>query len=118
MPRLASFAFREEGGDKDAGCFRAALRGRARPSAAARAVLLLTPDSSRNHQYRIGLDQSAARQGGDADRGARRKGLPEIGSHDLVDLGEMAEIGEIDRQFRSEERRVGKECRSRWSPYH
>ena len=21
-------------------------------------------------------------------------------------------------QFRSEERRVGKECRSRWSPYH
>ena len=23
-----------------------------------------------------------------------------------------------DRTFRSEERRVGKECRSRWSPYH
>ena len=23
-----------------------------------------------------------------------------------------------DFQFRSEERRVGKECRSRWSPYH
>ena len=22
------------------------------------------------------------------------------------------------KQFRSEERRVGKECRSRWSPYH
>ena len=22
------------------------------------------------------------------------------------------------RSFRSEERRVGKECRSRWSPYH
>src|SRR2546427_12269977 len=28
-------------------------------------------------------------------------------------------LGEIrDRSFRSEERRVGKECRSRWSPYH
>ena len=27
----------------------------------------------------------------------------------LVDLG---------NQTRSEERRVGKECRSRWSPYH
>src|SRR5258708_37523279 len=27
---------------------------------------------------------------------------------------DMAEIGKI----RSEERRVGKECRSRWSPYH
>ena len=25
---------------------------------------------------------------------------------------------ELDRKFRSEERRVGKECRSRWSPYH
>ena len=24
----------------------------------------------------------------------------------------------IDHDFRSEERRVGKECRSRWSPYH
>jgi len=24
----------------------------------------------------------------------------------------------IARPFRSEERRVGKECRSRWSPYH
>ena len=24
----------------------------------------------------------------------------------------------ISRQLRSEERRVGKECRSRWSPYH
>ena len=23
-----------------------------------------------------------------------------------------------DQFFRSEERRVGKECRSRWSPYH
>ena len=24
----------------------------------------------------------------------------------------------IDKMDRSEERRVGKECRSRWSPYH
>ena len=24
----------------------------------------------------------------------------------------------IEREQRSEERRVGKECRSRWSPYH
>ena len=24
----------------------------------------------------------------------------------------------FDKQLRSEERRVGKECRSRWSPYH
>src|SRR2546430_7382759 len=26
--------------------------------------------------------------------------------------------GEAEREQRSEERRVGKECRSRWSPYH
>ena len=27
-------------------------------------------------------------------------------------------INKIDKPLRSEERRVGKECRSRWSPYH
>ena len=26
--------------------------------------------------------------------------------------------GMVDKLRRSEERRVGKECRSRWSPYH
>src|SRR3989442_13553988 len=42
-----------------------------------------------------------------------------------VPVREAAEkLGEIKRQIRiplgarSEERRVGKECRSRWSPYH
>ena len=29
-----------------------------------------------------------------------------------------AEAEPICRYYRSEERRVGKECRSRWSPYH
>ena len=28
------------------------------------------------------------------------------------------QIGDRDNRGRSEERRVGKECRSRWSPYH
>ena len=27
-------------------------------------------------------------------------------------------LGDLDKHVRSEERRVGKECRSRWSPYH
>ena len=27
-------------------------------------------------------------------------------------------LSELQAQVRSEERRVGKECRSRWSPYH
>src|SRR3712207_7972212 len=30
----------------------------------------------------------------------------------------LADAGEIRGVSRSEERRVGKECRSRWSPYH
>src|SRR2546430_8380564 len=29
-----------------------------------------------------------------------------------------ARVAELKRTLRSEERRVGKECRSRWSPYH
>src|SRR5258705_4434590 len=46
--------------------------------------------------------------------------------HDLAELMESAEISAEDKAgmlwrnaetFRSEERRVGKECRSRWSPY-
>ena len=34
--------------------------------------------------------------------------------------GEVAinQINKISADIRSEERRVGKECRSRWSPYH
>ena len=31
---------------------------------------------------------------------------------------QMPEVGQAPRVARSEERRVGKECRSRWSPYH
>ena len=34
-------------------------------------------------------------------------------THDLAVIAETC-----DRVIRSEERRVGKECRSRWSPYH
>src|SRR2546430_8092108 len=33
-------------------------------------------------------------------------------------LAELAAIGALRAPLRSEERRVGKECRSRWSPYH
>src|SRR5256885_16774637 len=33
----------------------------------------------------------------------------------VIDIADLADGGET---VRSEERRVGKECRSRWSPYH
>ena len=32
--------------------------------------------------------------------------------------GQVTELGAVNVMTRSEERRVGKECRSRWSPYH
>src|SRR3712207_8077339 len=34
------------------------------------------------------------------------------------DLRRLRELAERNARLRSEERRVGKECRSRWSPYH
>ena len=30
----------------------------------------------------------------------------------------QVDLTKLTHSFRSEERRVGKECRSRWSPYH
>ena len=35
----------------------------------------------------------------------------------MFDLGNV-NVSTISSRSRSEERRVGKECRSRWSPYH
>src|SRR3989442_10086223 len=35
-----------------------------------------------------------------------------------TDLGSLPALGHELERLRSEERRVGKECRSRWSPYH
>src|SRR2546430_17172524 len=36
----------------------------------------------------------------------------------LMYISTLPECGSPRRDGRSEERRVGKECRSRWSPYH
>ena len=41
------------------------------------------------------------------------QGLPYVPSYIIAILGNMLPV-----PFRSEERRVGKECRSRWTPYH
>src|SRR5256886_10919160 len=48
---------------------------------------------------------------------ARRRG---IGVGELDGAGGDAQVAFVlvHRELRSEERRVGKECRSRWSPYH
>src|SRR5256886_16793616 len=52
-------------------------------------------EESRDRSQRIGPTTGAA--------------LPDLNAHKKL---------ELSRAARSEERRVGKECRSRWSPYH
>src|SRR2546430_6110105 len=50
-------------------------------------------------------------------RGGRREHFADpVGSHG--ERGDVLQHGEPGPPPRSEERRVGKECRSRWSPYH
>ena len=45
--------------------------------------------------------------------------LPALRGVDLVvEAGETLSVVGANGAGRSEERRVGKECRSRWSPYH
>src|SRR2546425_13202046 len=51
--------------------------------------------------------------------------VPGVDEQPLTVLGECGRIARVRRRIhgrrrhaRSEERRVGKECRSRWSPYH
>ena len=58
-----------------------------------------------------------------ADGGAamvvvRGTGLARLRSIVTLGDGELEAMHRGDDPFRSEERRVGKECRSRWSPYH
>ena len=48
------------------------------------------------------------------DRIDDRKNLSDL----LSDYGEKKNYEFAITEYRSEERRVGKECRSRWSPYH
>ena len=38
--------------------------------------------------------------------------------HQLIKIRVFSDEKEVRTDYRSEERRVGKECRSRWSPYH
>src|SRR3712207_9185517 len=58
------------------------------------------------------LRQCAEDDGADRHVDAHAEG---VGAAD--DL-EQSGLGQLLDQPRSEERRVGKECRSRWSPYH
>ena len=48
----------------------------------------------------------------------RHWGLSEAGAQTIRRAHAVLPVTAIQSEYRSEERRVGKECRSRWSPYH
>src|ERR1044072_9172893 len=60
---------------------------------------------------RVALDRAE-------DVDGRDLGLPRDVPRDQDDGAELADRAGERERHRSEERRVGKECRSRWSPYH
>src|SRR3712207_9533898 len=55
---------------------------------------------------------------GSADEPPGVSGVAHFLEHLLFKATDDLESGEFSRVVRSEERRVGKECRSRWPPYH
>src|SRR5260370_16456076 len=63
---------------------------------------------------------------GDASKAKRKLGwAPKVSFKELITMmvesdlkAERLKLDGTRSQTRSEERRVGKECRSRWSPYH
>src|ERR1019366_10445112 len=83
--------------------------------------------NSRHQEQHNGLDSTHAKplqaqeeqhiQARDDDRpqkGNMKKQVEGYGTSE-----HLRQVAGADREFtRSEERRVGKECRSRWSPYH
>src|SRR2546422_1819296 len=59
-----------------------------------------------------------AQSPGDRDGGVKRNAERRAGTVACQRVVDTRLVGEPDFDPRSEERRVGKECRSRWSPYH
>src|SRR5574337_2138026 len=62
----------------------------------------------------IGLERAAFLHASDIVRPA----LPATEDEESNGNGHVPSINELVHEGKSEERRVGKECRSRWSPYH
>src|SRR5256886_10006693 len=74
------------------------------------------PEANKDQHGRLRV---AAAVGGTPDAQARAQALLDAGCDVIVvDSAHGHSQGVLDTVARSEERRVGKECRSRWSPYH
>ena len=63
------------------------------------------------------LERARAEHGVEADLGQLGQGLIADVEREVQFFQPFLQGGQLN-QLRSEERRVGKECRSRWSPYH
>ena len=61
-----------------------------------------------------GTEQAKSESGKQNETTART----EEATKETEDVAQKAEETTLKTESRSEERRVGKECRSRWSPYH
>ena len=68
-------------------------------------------DTDKEHMYNISLSPNRKHY----VLGTEKKGF--AATQDYLELQHQLYLGNLIRS-RSEERRVGKECRSRWSPYH
>src|SRR5256885_13494111 len=68
-----------------------------------------------DHAARLGGHSAVV---GDEDDGVARVGQLAQQGHDLGAAVRVQRARGFVGQDRSEERRVGEECRSRWSPYH
>src|SRR2546430_12351693 len=78
-------------------------------------ILIFFFFSSRRRHTRFDCDWSS--DVCSSDLGQRRPHVLVPDVREVVGAGD-ARVVDQDVQPRSEERRVGKECRSRWSPYH
>src|SRR5258707_15858439 len=66
--------------------------------------------------HHVGVERQQRQRDDEADDPRHDEQLHAIESHHLERVDFLACLHDAD--LRSEERRVGKECRSRWSPYH
>ena len=74
----------------------------------------MTVPRIRNHKVSEGADPLVMLTAYDAPT-AR---MVDSAGADIILVGDSVAMVVLGYEDRSEERRVGKECRSRWSPYH
>ena len=76
-------------------------------------------EKTQENEFYIKNQEIITSKRGMEDKEVRDK-VEKLTDNDFVRKGTRKERQRIQRekQLRSEERRVGKECRSRWSPYH